>query len=142
MGVFSCHGVEPGEDAYGEECVNDKINQDRGCVVCPYRGTKNDSLFMVLDGHGDQGTPPPTHSPHSLSFPRILRYPFLSVHLTISVSSPPQGDRLSEFTMRQIAISLEKHPQLSEDPVTALTETFVNTNQALLGKYLSFNIYS
>ena len=38
--------------------------------------------------------------------------------------------------MRQIAISLEKHPQLEEDPVTALTETFVNTNQALLGTYL------
>ena len=59
-----------GEDAFGEECVNDKINQDRGCVVCPYRGTKNDSLFMVLDGHGDQGTPPPhRHTDHHSSFP-------------------------------------------------------------------------
>ena len=53
----------------------------------------------------------------------------------------PLGDRLSEFTMRQIAISLEKHPQLSIDPVTALTETFVNTNQALLGTYQSRNTY-
>ena len=59
VGVFSCHGVEPGEDQYGEEVVNDKINQDRGCVVCPYRGTRHDSLFMVLDGHGDQGAPLP-----------------------------------------------------------------------------------
>ena len=67
VGVFSCHGVEPGEDAYGEECVNDKINQDRGCVVCPYRGTKNDSLFMVLDGHGDQGISLPPSLPPPLT---------------------------------------------------------------------------
>ena len=102
VGVFSCHGVAPGEDSYGDEVVNDKINQDRGCVVCPYRGTLNECLFMVLDGHGDH------------------------------------GDRISEFTMRQIAISLEKHPALEMDPVTALKETFVNTNTALLVTPMNF----
>ena len=91
-----------GEDDYGEECVNDKINQDRGCVVCPYRGTRNESFFMVLDGHGQQ------------------------------------GDRISEFAMRQIAISLETHPLLSTNPAAALTETFVNTNTALLVTPMNF----
>jgi len=48
------------------------------------------------------------------------------------------GDRISEFTMRQIAISLEKHPALEMDPVTALKETFVNTNTALLVTPMNF----
>jgi serine/threonine protein phosphatase PrpC len=35
----------------------DKMNQDRGCVVYPFRRTKShsDSLFMVIDGHGVEG---------------------------------------------------------------------------------------
>ena len=102
LGVFSCHGVEPGENEDGEEVVNDKINQDRGCVVNPYRGMSDESLFIVLDGHGSQ------------------------------------GDRISEFAMRQIAISLEKHPALETDPVTALKETFVNTNTALMVTPMNF----
>ncbi|KAJ1393681.1 phosphatase 2C-like domain-containing protein, partial [Ochromonadaceae sp. CCMP2298] len=73
-----------------------KINQDRGCVVYPYNGKKDEALFIVLDGHGDQ------------------------------------GDLISEFVMRQIVISLEKDPQLNEDPVSALKNAFVQTNAALL----------
>jgi hypothetical protein len=96
MGTFSCHGIEPGEDEDGEDAVHDKINQDRGCVVYPYRSSEDEALFMVLDGHGEQ------------------------------------GDRISEFVMRQIVISLEKHPSLSTDPPAALLETFVKTNTALM----------
>lgn len=46
--------------------MHDKINQDRGCVVYPYRSSDEEALFMVLDGHGEQ------------------------------------GDRISEFVMRQV----------------------------------------
>lgn len=35
--------------------MHDKINQDRGCVVYPYRSSDDEALFMVLDGHGEQG---------------------------------------------------------------------------------------
>jgi hypothetical protein len=59
-------GIEPGEDEDGEDAVHDKINQDRGCVVYPYRSSDDEALFMVLDGHGEQ------------------------------------GDRISEFVMRQV----------------------------------------
>lgn len=59
-------GIEPGEDEDGEDAVHDKINQDRGCVVYPYRSSDEEALFMVLDGHGEQ------------------------------------GDRISEFVMRQV----------------------------------------
>ena len=59
-------GIEPGEDEDGEDAVHDKINQDRGCVVYPYRSSEEEALFMVLDGHGEQ------------------------------------GDRISEFVMRQV----------------------------------------
>lgn len=48
-------GIEPGEDEDGEDAVHDKINQDRGCVVYPYRSSDEEALFMVLDGHGEQG---------------------------------------------------------------------------------------
>jgi len=96
MGTFSCHGIEPGEDEDGEDAVHDKINQDRGCVVYPYRSSEDEALFMVLDGHGEQ------------------------------------GDRISEFVMRQIVISLEKHPSLTNEPPAALLETFVKTNTALM----------
>ena len=48
-------GIEPGEDEDGEDAVHDKINQDRGCVVYPYRSSEDEALFMVLDGHGEQG---------------------------------------------------------------------------------------
>jgi hypothetical protein len=68
LGTFSCHGIEPGEDEDGEDVVYDKINQDRGCVVCPYHSSYEEALFLVLDGHGEQ------------------------------------GDRISEFAMRQVPI--------------------------------------
>jgi hypothetical protein len=48
-------GIEPAEDENGEDAVHDKINQDRGCVVYPYRASDKESLFLVLDGHGEQG---------------------------------------------------------------------------------------
>ena len=39
----------------GKDGMHDKINQDRGCVVYPYRSSEDEALFMVLDGHGVQG---------------------------------------------------------------------------------------
>ena len=53
LGTYSCHGIEPGHD--DEELIHEKINQDRGCVVCPYNSKRNEALFMVLDGHGSEG---------------------------------------------------------------------------------------
>lgn len=96
MGTYSCHGVEPSKDADDEDGIHEKINQDRGCIVHPFRGSPNETLFMVLDGHGEQ------------------------------------GDRISEFVMRQIVVSLEKSTTLDEDPVKALEETFTHTNTALM----------
>lgn len=43
-----------------------------------------------------------------------------------------QGDRISEFVMRQIVISLEKDELISSDPPQALKDTFVKTNTALM----------
>lgn len=40
---------------YNTSGVLEKINQDRGCVVYPYNNKRNQALFMVLDGHGEQG---------------------------------------------------------------------------------------
>lgn len=55
MGTFSCHGIEPDYD--DEDAVVAKTNQDRGCVVFPFnhQSTNDEVLFMVLDGHGEQG---------------------------------------------------------------------------------------
>jgi hypothetical protein len=53
LGTYSCHGIEPAHDE--EEGIHEKINQDRGCVVCPYNSKRNEGLFMVLDGHGSEG---------------------------------------------------------------------------------------
>lgn len=94
LGTFSCHGFEPSENSI--DGIQQKINQDRGCVVYPFNAKQTDSLFIVLDGHGEQ------------------------------------GDRVAEFTMRQIVISLEKHPKLISDPISALKESFVTTNTALM----------
>ena len=70
LGTFSCHGIEPAQDApsstpIDEEDEDDeeddfrgihqKTNQDRGCVVYPYNSSLEEGLFMVLDGHGEQG---------------------------------------------------------------------------------------
>lgn len=66
LGTFSCHGIEPApyvprdenddEDEDEDEPVGvDKTNQDRGCVVYPFNTEHKDALFMVLDGHGEQG---------------------------------------------------------------------------------------
>ena len=32
-----------------------KINQDRGCVVQPFKGDAKRALFAVYDGHGEHG---------------------------------------------------------------------------------------
>lgn len=42
------------------------------------------------------------------------------------------GDKVSEFVMRQIVVSLEKDSKLNEDPINALKSAFVMTNTALL----------
>lgn len=98
MGTFSCHGIEPGDN----DEVYDKINQDRGCVVYPYNSSMTECLFIVLDGHGEQ------------------------------------GDKVSEFVMRQVVISLEKHSHILMDPSVALVETFVKTNKALQATEINF----
>ena len=51
FGTFSCHGIEPDPDS--PDGIHEKTNQDRGCVVYPFNST--DTLFMCLDGHGEQG---------------------------------------------------------------------------------------
>lgn len=53
LGTYSCHGIEPSDQE--EDGIHEKINQDRGCVVYPYNSNRNEALFMVLDGHGEQG---------------------------------------------------------------------------------------
>ena len=53
LGSYSCHGIEPSDDDDGG--VHQKTNQDRGCVVYPFNGSPTDTLFAVLDGHGEQG---------------------------------------------------------------------------------------
>ena len=70
LGTFSCHGITPAEEAepddmlrlmMGGGCddtsgkIHQKTNQDRGCVVYPFNSSTSDALFLVLDGHGDQG---------------------------------------------------------------------------------------
>ena len=114
LGTFSCHGIEPGhehehppedeeggggevdeEESYGP-MPHDKINQDRGCVVYPFVKNPTEALFLVLDGHGEQ------------------------------------GDKISEFVMRQIVVSLEKHELLHTDAHEALKDTFMRTNMALM----------
>lgn len=69
LGTYSHHGIEPVSNVEAsEDAVHDKINQDRGCVVYPFNGSGDESLLMVLDGHGEQ------------------------------------GDRVSEFTMRNVSL--------------------------------------
>ena len=53
FGTYSCHGIEP--DPQSDTGTHEKINQDRGCVVHPFNSQPTESLFMVLDGHGEQG---------------------------------------------------------------------------------------
>ena len=108
LGTFSCHGIEPGQEAeYNDEDEededdsygpppNDKINQDRGCVVYPFVKQANEGVFLVLDGHGEQ------------------------------------GDKISEFVMRQLVVSLENQEELKENPHDALKEAFTRTNMALM----------
>jgi len=94
LGTYSCHGIEP--SYYEDDGVIQKINQDRACVVYPYNSSTREALFMVLDGHGEQ------------------------------------GDKVSEFAMRQIVVSLEKDASLQVDPVGALSKAFVSTDAALV----------
>jgi protein phosphatase PTC2/3 len=112
IGTFSCHGIEPGvepeyiDDEDGPICEDDddscgpaphdKINQDRGCVVYPFVKKEKEAVFLVLDGHGEQ------------------------------------GDKISEFVMRQLVVSLEKHEHLQSDPAAALIDCFTRTNMALM----------
>lgn len=42
------------------------------------------------------------------------------------------GDKVSEFVMKQIVVTLEKHDDLINDPIKALKDTFTKTNTALM----------
>lgn len=46
-GMLSCHGIDG---------MNDKINQDCASVAFPLPADAHTALFVVLDGHGRQGT--------------------------------------------------------------------------------------
>lgn len=48
------------------------------------------------------------------------------------------GDKISEFVMRQIIVSLEKHEDLHSDPIKALKDTFTKTNIALMATKIPF----
>ena len=100
LGSYSCHGIEPSDDDEGG--VHQKTNQDRGCVVYPFNGSTSDTLFVVLDGHGEQ------------------------------------GDLVSEYVMRQLVTTLEKHAQLSSDPVAALKDSIVKTNTSLMSTSIKY----
>lgn len=47
LGTYSCHGIEP---SWTDEGYTEKINQDRGCVVHPFRQSLREALFCVFDG--------------------------------------------------------------------------------------------
>ena len=63
-------------------------------------------------------------------------YPFAgsttSAFLLVLDGHGDQGDRVAEFAMRQIVLSVETHPQLRTDPMLVLSESFVATNKALV----------
>eukprot|EP01041_Mallomonas_annulata_P007805 gene7805-15970_t len=99
LGKFSCHGIEPANNPSG---VHDKINQDRGCYVYPFNNAEDEMLFIVLDGHGQE------------------------------------GDRVSEFCMQQIVVTLEAHPSLAANPGAALIDTFETTNRALTSTKIQY----
>ncbi len=115
LGTFSCHGIEPAretdnvedgedndDDAFSGPMPHDKINQDRGCVVHPFLQKLTEALFLVLDGHGEQ------------------------------------GDKISEFVLRQLVVSLEKSPLLESSPSEALKDAFVMTNLALMTTTINY----
>ena len=52
VGIYSCHGIEPPPSGGVGE---DKINQDCGCVACPFARQDAAALFCVFDGHGRHG---------------------------------------------------------------------------------------
>jgi len=99
LGKFSCHGIEPANNPSG---VHDKINQDRGCYVYPFNNSEEECLFIVLDGHGQE------------------------------------GDKVSEFAMQQIVVTLETHPMLANNPGSALIDTFETTNRALSATQIQY----
>jgi hypothetical protein len=94
LGTYSCHGIEPAEDCMegikegngeGDDPDNDEIytgihqktNQDRGCVVYPYNSSDREALFMVLDGHGEQGDRVSEFAMRSVSSPTLVPSPLL-----------------------------------------------------------------
>jgi serine/threonine protein phosphatase PrpC len=129
LGTYSCHGIEPAHD--DGETVHEKINQDRGCVVCPYNSKRNEALFMVLDGHGSEGDKVSEFVMRQVRFAESRpqscaagpRHRFVCIALTSA---------LLFFCASQIVVSLEKDVLLNIDPVAALKNSFVQTNAALL----------
>jgi hypothetical protein len=98
LGTYSCHGIEPAEDCMegikeddieGDDPNNDEIytgihqktNQDRGCVVYPYNSSDREALFMVLDGHGEQGDRVSEFAMRSVSNPNFSSSHDLSIRL-------------------------------------------------------------
>ena len=54
VGSFSCHGIEPKDEADGGVA---KVNQDAACIAHPVNGDNSAALFCVFDGHGAEGDP-------------------------------------------------------------------------------------
>jgi serine/threonine protein phosphatase PrpC len=112
-------GIEP--DADSPDGIHEKINQDRGCVVYPFNSA--DAVFIVLDGHGEQGD-------------RVSQFVMTQVGTVLLLVA---YDIHNLIVLRpQIVISLEKHPLLSSNPPLALKETFVKTNTALMTTEINY----
>lgn len=102
MGTYSCHGIEPGED------FEDDMDYDE--EIPPTDKINQDRGCVVFP------------------FGKSNKQAFF----VVMDGHGEQGDAVSEFVMRQLVVSLEKHEKLDSDPVEALKDTFIRTNMALM----------
>lgn len=112
MGTFSCHGIAPAEDA-----------------------EPDDVMRALLGAAGDNDSKGKVHQKTNQDRGCVV-YPFAgsdsSAFLMVLDGHGDQGDRVAEFAMRQICLSVETHPDLLTDPMRVLSESFVATNKALV----------
>lgn len=102
MGTFSCHGIEPGED------FDDDVDYD---VEVPPTDKINQDRGCVVFPFGKSNK---------------------QAFFVVMDGHGEQGDAVSEFVMRQLVVSLEKHEKLETNPIEALKDTFIRTNMALM----------
>jgi serine/threonine protein phosphatase PrpC len=111
LGTFSCHGIAPAEEA------------------------EPDDMMRAMMGAGSDDNKGKIHQKTNQDRGCVV-YPFAgsstSALLMVLDGHGDQGDRVAEFVMRQIVLSVETHPELKTNPMTALSESFVATNKALV----------